>query len=99
MEFIPIPQEAVEKTVKTTKVRIIRQILGRLKHKKDSRDAKILKKTCIKMSQYVMDNGKFSAGEVDALLDDMHRSILSLQKRKQKLQSYKKRLKPNKYGK
>jgi len=95
MEFIPIPQEqeAVEKTVKTTKIRVIRQILGKLKHKEDSREAKILRRTCIKMSQYVTDNGKFSAGEVDSLLDDMHRSIISLQKRKQKLQSYKKRRK------
>jgi hypothetical protein len=93
MEFIPIPQEVVEKTVKTTKVRIIRQILGKLKHKEDSRKAKILRRTCVRMSQYVMDNGKFSADEVDSLIDDMHRSILSLQKRKQKLQRYKKRRK------
>jgi len=85
MGLIPIPQEVVAKAVKSTKQRIIRQIRGKLKHKENSRNERILKNTCIKMSEYIIDNGKFKADDVDSLIDDMHRSILTLQKKKQKL--------------
>jgi len=93
MELIPIPQEVVEKTVRTTKIRVIRQIRGKLKQKSNSRDDKTLQRTCLKMSEYVIDNGSFKADDVDSLIDDMHRSVIALQKRKRKLQQYKKKRK------
>lgn len=91
MELIPIPQEVVEKTVRTTKVRIIRQIRGKLRQKSHTRDDKTLNRTTLKMSEYIVNSGKFNASDVDGLIDDMHRSIIALKKRKQKLQQHKKR--------
>lgn len=91
MDLIPIPQEVVQKTVKSTKSQIMRQIRARLKQKADTRDTKIFRKTCLKMSEYLVNSGKFTFDAVDDLIDGMHRSILSLQKRKQKLQKRRKR--------
>lgn len=86
MELIPIPQEVVEKTVKTTKVRIIRQIRGKLRQKSNTRDDKTLNRTTLKMSEYIVNSGKFNASDIDGLIDDMHRSINCLQKRKRRMQ-------------
>ena len=91
MDLIPIPQEAVQKTVKSTKSQIMRQIRARLKQKADTHDTKILQKTCLKMSEYLVNSGRFTFKEVDALIDDMYRSILPLQKRKQQLQKRRKK--------
>lgn len=93
MDIIPIPQEAVEKTVRTTKIQVIRQIRGKIEHKKNTRDDKTLQRTTIKMSQYLIDTPAHSAEDVDALIHDMHRSVIALQKRKMKLRQYKKRRK------
>ncbi len=93
MTLVPIPQEAVEKTVRTTKIQIIRQIRGKIEHKANTRDDKTLQRTTIKMSQYLIDTPAHKASDVDGLIDDMYRSIIALQKRKQKLQQYKKRRK------
>jgi hypothetical protein len=91
MALVPIPQEAVEKTVRTTKSQVIRQIRGKMEHKANTRDDKTLQRTTIKMSQYVIDSATHSAQEVDGLIDDMYRSIIALQKRKRKLHRGKKR--------
>lgn len=93
MDIVPIPQEAVEKTVRTTKIRVIRQIRGKLEHKANTRDDKTLQRTCVKMSEYVINTSVHSAADVDSLIDDMYRSIICLQKRKNKLRQYKKRRK------
>ena len=93
MDLVPIPQEAVEKTVRTTKLRVIRQIRGKLEQKANTRDDKTLQRTTLKISEYVMDTATHSANDVDSLIDDMYRSIICLQKRKTKLQRYKKRRK------
>lgn len=93
MELVPIPQEAVEKTVRTTKLQVIRQIRGKIEQKANTHDDKTLQRTTIKMSQYLIDTPAHTAQDVDGLIDDMHRSVIALQKRKMKLQQYKKRRK------
>jgi hypothetical protein len=93
MDLIPIPQEEIAQTLSSTKTKIIQQIRGNLKQKADSRDTKIFHKTCLKMSQYMVDAGQFNANKVDGLIDNMHRCILTLQKRKRKLIRYKKKKK------
>lgn len=87
MDFIPIPNETIAKTVSLTKIKIIRQIRGKLKQKQHTQETKILNKTCMKMSEYVLESGKFNADEVDSLINDMYRSIICLQKQKRKLQA------------
>ncbi len=86
MNLILIPNETIAKTVSSTKIKIIRQIHGKLKQKQHAHDIKILNKTCMKMSEYILHNGEFDAEKVDSLIEDMHRSIIYLQKRKRKLQ-------------
>lgn len=93
MSLVPIPQEAVEKTVRITKIQVIRQIRGKMEHKANTRDDKTLQRTTLKMSEYVIDSTTHKASDVDGLIDDMYRSIIALQKRKRKLQQYKKRRK------
>ncbi len=87
MGLIPIPQEVISKAVSSTKKLVIRQIRGRMKKKQTTREDQILQNTCIKMSEYVIDNGQFDAENVDNLINNMHRSIIALQKRKRKLKS------------
>jgi hypothetical protein len=82
MSFLPIPQEAIEKAVKTTKRKVISQIRGKLKNQNDLKETKIFKKTCLTMSEYLISGGNFEIDRVDALINGMHRSILYLQKRK-----------------
>ncbi|MFH1533573.1 MAG: hypothetical protein ABID64_01430 [Nitrospirota bacterium] len=93
MELVPIPQEAVERTIRTTKIRVISQIRGKLEQKATTRDDKTLQRITLKMSKYITDTTTHSADDVDSIIDDMYRSIICLQKRKTKLQQYKKRRK------
>ena len=87
MGLLPIPQEVVEKEVRATKKRVISQIRGKLMNQENSKETTILRKTCIKMSEYLMSGGEFGSNEIDSLVSNMHRSILCLQKRKISLQN------------
>lgn len=83
MGLIPLPQEVAQVAKKTEK---LKSIMAKLKEKANYVDQKLLKRTCIKMASYLAQGGNFSINEVNELIDDMHRSILLVQKRKQKLQ-------------
>lgn len=85
MGLLPIPSEIIVKTVSSTKSKVIRQIRGNLRHKEGTHDDKILRKTCLQMSEYLFTGEKANFKKTDELIDNMHRSILYLQKRKRKL--------------
>ena len=85
MGLLPIPSEIIVKTVSYTKSKVIRQIRGNLKHNEGTHDDKILRKTCLQMSKYLFTGVKADFQNTDDLIDNMHRSILYLQKRKRKL--------------
>lgn len=72
------------------KSRILYQIRGKLKHKTFNREQKIFLRTYSKMSEYVINSGKFTFEMMDSLIQDMHRSILFLQKNKIKARRKKK---------
>ncbi len=79
MSLIPIPQEVVRET----NTRVLKQLSGK------THNAKILTKTHNKMSQYLENSENAKFHEIDSLVDDMHRSILILQKQKIQLRSRK----------
>ena len=85
-------QKAMQEEQKTQS-EIIRQIRGKMEQKAFAREDKTLQRTCVKMSEYVINTSAHSADDVDSLIDDMYRSIICLQKRKNKLRQYKKRQK------
>ncbi|MBD3360507.1 hypothetical protein GF366_01765 [Candidatus Peregrinibacteria bacterium] len=84
MDLKPLPKEIVEEKRTNFRNKIL-QVRARLKTKEESRDERILIRTCLKMGEYLTSKEKQTTGKVDSLIKDLHRSTISLQKRKQKL--------------
>ena len=97
MDGIKIPHEKTKpektnKKIKKSKKSLIQKIRQKLKLKEVSRDEKTVGKTCIKLIRYVAESNKFNIKDINDLLDDMERSILSLQRsKKQKIEKAKKK--------
>jgi len=89
MDLIPLPQEAVEITQKCTKTKIIRQLRAKLDKKDTSRSKKLLKKTCINLSDFILTDESLNHEQLDDLIDDMHRTTIYLQKKKRSLKKKK----------
>ena len=86
MDLKPLPQEIVEEKRTNFRSRIL-QVRARLKNKQESHEHKILIRTCLKMGNYLTSEDKHTPAQIDCLIKDLHRSTISLQKRKQKLQN------------
>ena len=82
--MIPLPNEAVSRTVKSIKKKI-RQINESIGRKNHSMDEKMVTKTCFKMMRYLKNSGNFNLDAINDLLMGMERSILCLQRKKKKL--------------
>ncbi len=82
--MIPLPNEAVAKTVKSikTKIQQINESIGKKVH---GMDDKIVTGTCFKMMRYLKSSGNFGLDGINDLLMNMERSILCLQRKKKKL--------------
>ena len=91
MDLIPIPQEVVLQ-INTThkKVCALTEMRKKLQEQEVSRNNRVLKKTTLKMAEYIDTNLPLT--ELDELIDDMHRSTLLLQREKLKRQNKKNRV-------
>ena len=78
MGLIPLPQEIDQ--LKPGK--IILETRAKIRTGKDSRAFKILHKTTTEITEYLDNERSFNAETLDALIDNMHRSILILQNKK-----------------
>ena len=74
---IPIPTE-VHKKRKCPLAKMRKNI----KKKQSTQGKLVIQKTCIQMVQYLEEGKKLSKDKAQALVDNMHRSILYIQKNK-----------------
>lgn len=72
MKFIPL--EEIKHKKKTLRV-----------HKVDKHDDRQLEKTCMKMLNYLAKEDNHTIVEVDRLLNDMHRCVICIQRKKRKM--------------
>jgi hypothetical protein len=86
MPLIPLPQEAVEITLLSTKRQILQQLKSKIKIRDSLRGKKIIERSCMNLADFILSGESYSYEKIDTLIDDMHRTTIYLQKRKQNLQ-------------
>jgi len=92
MDLIPLPQELQHKDKKTkTKTNKIVEVRARLAEKADTRDEKILAKTCVTLGEYLVSGKNHTIDALSGLIENMHRATLALQKEKLKRQNFRKK--------
>ena len=84
MNEILIPHEGSNKKKQNTKKKqTLRQSLNlKIDAKKLTDDKKLMKNTCIKVIDYLSNEGNFDVSEIKCLENDLQRTIMIIQKRK-----------------
>ncbi|MFH1284806.1 MAG: hypothetical protein ABIH78_04450 [Candidatus Peregrinibacteria bacterium] len=90
MDFKPLPSEVIENKCEGFRKRILR-VRAKLSSAAGNHDEKILRRTCLKMGEYLTSSSSSTKDEIDDLITDLHRSTLSLQKRKSRLRNHRRK--------
>jgi len=85
MSLIPIPQEVIAVDAPVRPQKKMKQIRLQIAKKDKLKGDQHLEKTCLKLSEFIDAEGSMSPEDISLLINDMHRSTLTLQKQQQKL--------------